>query len=76
MELFEEEVLTKKDYMNYQRLAEPKTKKIGLTAQFYYEEGSVTRASQNIAFGALPDPYGVADSYQNYGYSVYCTYLK
>lgn len=45
------------------------------TAQFYYEEGSVTRASQNIAFGALPDPYG-AGTYQNYGYSIYCTYLK
>lgn len=41
-----------------------------------YEAGSVTRASKNATFGALPDPYGTADTYQNYGYSVYVNYLK
>lgn len=41
-----------------------------------YEAGSVTRASKNLTFGDLPNPYGAADSYQDYGYSVYCTYDK
>lgn len=41
-----------------------------------YEAGSVTRASKNVTFGALPNPYGTADTYQNYGYSVYVNYLK